>query len=56
MVAVFSTVAGLLFGSWVDGASAWTVLGIALAIVAAFAVVLIAYSRLSHRTVKASIG
>lgn len=50
LVGVFSTVAGLLFGSWVDGTSGWIVLGIAAAIVAALALLLAGLSRLSRRS------
>ena len=39
-VAVFSTMAGLLYGAWVDGTSAWQIAGILLAVVAALAVAL----------------
>jgi len=39
-VAVFSTIAGLLYGAWVDGTSAWRIAGILLAGVAALAVAL----------------
>jgi ATP/ADP translocase len=48
LVGVFSTVAGLLFGSWVNGTSGWIVLGIAVAIVAAVALLLLGLSRLGH--------
>jgi len=48
LVGVFSTVAGLLFGSWVNGTSGWIVLGIAVAIVAAVVLLLLGLSRLGH--------
>jgi uncharacterized membrane protein YraQ (UPF0718 family) len=37
LVAVFSTLAGLIYGAWVDGASLWLILGYLLAIVAVLA-------------------
>jgi uncharacterized membrane protein YraQ (UPF0718 family) len=37
LVTVFSTLAGLIYGAWVDGTSLWLILGYLLAIVAALA-------------------
>jgi uncharacterized membrane protein YraQ (UPF0718 family) len=37
LVTVFSTLAGLIYGAWVDGASLWLILGYLLATVAALA-------------------
>ena len=37
LVTVFSTLAGLIYGAWVDGASAWRILGYLLAIIAVLA-------------------
>ena len=37
LVAVFSTLAGLIFGAWVDGASLWLILGYLAAIIAVLA-------------------
>jgi hypothetical protein len=38
LVTIFSTLAGLIYGAWVDGASSWRILAYLLAIVAVLAV------------------
>jgi len=46
LVAVFSTLAGLTFGAWVDGTSVWLLAGYLIAFVAMLAVALYA---MNHR-------
>jgi hypothetical protein len=49
-VALFSTLAGLIYGAWVDGASAWVLLGYLAASIAALAVILGVIDRRNRRT------
>jgi hypothetical protein len=49
LVTVFSTLAGLIYGAWVDGASLWLILGYLLAILAVLAAVLWLVGRIDRR-------
>jgi uncharacterized membrane protein YraQ (UPF0718 family) len=49
LVAVFSTLAGLIYGAWVDGASLWLILGYLLAIIAVLGSALWLVGRLDRR-------
>jgi hypothetical protein len=55
LVTVFSTLAGLIFGAWVDGASIWRVLGYLLAITAALGGSLWLVGRLDRRAGTAAV-
>jgi uncharacterized membrane protein YraQ (UPF0718 family) len=50
LVTVFSTLAGLLYGAWVDGASVWLILGYLAAIIAVLALGLWLLGRRDGRT------
>jgi uncharacterized membrane protein YraQ (UPF0718 family) len=50
LVTVFSTLAGLLYGAWVDGASVWLILGYLAAITAVLALGLWLLGRRDRRT------
>jgi len=54
LVAVFSTVSGLIYGSWVDGASAWLLLAYLAAFVAVLAAGVYWISRRNQRVVEQS--
>jgi len=54
LVAVFSTLSGLIYGAWVDGASAWVLLGYLAASIAGLAVVLTVIDRRNRRTAAAA--
>jgi uncharacterized membrane protein YraQ (UPF0718 family) len=56
LVTVFSTLAGLIYGAWVDGVSLWLVVGYLLATVAVLAGVLWLVGRLDRRAQAASMG
>jgi hypothetical protein len=49
LVTVFSTLAGLIYGAWVDGASLWLILGYLLAILAVLAGALWLVGRIDRR-------
>ncbi|MGD8462617.1 MAG: permease [Anaerolineae bacterium] len=49
LVAVFSTLAGLIYGAWVDGASIWLITGYLVAIIALLALGLWLVGRLDRR-------
>jgi len=52
-VALFSTLAGLLYGAWVNGASAWLILAYLLAVIALLALVLGWIDRRARQSVAA---
>ena len=54
LVTVFSTLAGLIYGAWVDGTSIWLILGYLLAIVALLALGLWLVGRFDRRAEAAS--
>jgi uncharacterized membrane protein YraQ (UPF0718 family) len=49
LVAIFSTLAGLIFGVWVNGANGWVVLGLLVASIAMLALILAGLTRLGRR-------
>jgi hypothetical protein len=49
LVAVFGTLAGLIYGAWVDGASIWLITGYLVAIIALLALGLWLVGRLDRR-------
>jgi hypothetical protein len=53
-VALFSTLAGLIFGAWVDGASLWLILGYLVAFLALLAGALALMSRFNQRRAPAA--
>jgi hypothetical protein len=53
LVAVFSTLAGLIYGAWVDGASVWALLAYLLASIAVLSVVLAIVDRRNRRSAAA---
>jgi len=53
LVTIFSTLAGLIFGVWVNGANGWVVLGLLVASIAVLALILAGLTRLGRRKVAA---
>lgn len=53
LVAIFSTLSGLIYGAWVDGAAAWVLLGYLAGSIAALAVVLTIIDRRNRRVAAA---
>jgi len=49
LVTIFSTLAGLIFGVWVNGANGWVVLGLLVASIAVLALILTGLTRLGRR-------
>jgi cell division protein FtsW (lipid II flippase) len=49
LVTIFSTLAGLIFGVWVNGANGWVVLGLLVASIAVLALTLAGLTRLGRR-------
>jgi cell division protein FtsW (lipid II flippase) len=49
LVTIFSTLAGLIFGVWVNGAKVWVVLGLLVASIAVMALTLAGLTRLGRR-------
>jgi uncharacterized membrane protein YraQ (UPF0718 family) len=54
LVTIFSTLSGLIFGVWVNGASGWIVLGLVALSIAVLAVVLTGLTRLGQREAAAT--
>ncbi len=54
LVTIFSTLSGLIFGVWVNGASVWSVLGLVALSIAVLAVVLAGLTRLGQRKAAAA--
>jgi uncharacterized membrane protein YraQ (UPF0718 family) len=50
LVTIFSTLSGLIFGVWVNGANAWIVLGLVAASIAVLALVLTGLTRFGRRS------
>ncbi len=55
LVTVFSTLAGLIYGAWVDGTSLWLILGYLVAVVAVLAGALWTVGRLDRRAETAAV-
>jgi hypothetical protein len=55
LVTVFSTLAGLIYGAWVDGASLWLILGCLAAIIVVLAGGLWLVGRLDRRAETAPV-
>jgi hypothetical protein len=53
LVALFSTLSGLIYGAWVDGASAWVLLAYLAAAIGALAVALTVIDRRNRRVATA---